>query len=148
MDALRVPDHVAGALNSMVRGFRKGVKPRESNDFASEARKCLNFSGSRAFSRQRRAHMADKLRIGCAAGEKIRARSGQAQGAIRSTAHHVRIRLVLPVIQPPAHGAKFKGTWRGERPASAAEAAHTRNSHTPLDDTWQAELRKFVVNIS
>lgn len=46
-----------GGLDSMVRGFRKGVKPREglspsgSNDIAQLARKWARFSGSGAFYR-------------------------------------------------------------------------------------------------
>jgi hypothetical protein len=92
--------------------------------------------------------MADESRIGSAASQEIGARRRQTQDTVRPPAHHICIRLILSIVEPPADGAQLKGSRRRERPASAAEAAHIRGLHTALDGACTAELRKIVVKIS
>src|ERR1700733_11050729 len=76
--------------------------------------------------------MAEKSRIGCPAGQEVRARSREAQHAIGTAADHIRIRFVLSIVLPPADGAQLKDSRNRERPASAAEATHICASHTGL----------------
>jgi hypothetical protein len=100
-----------------------------------------------AFRGQGRAYMTDEARIGSAAGQEVGACRRQTQPAVGTAAHYVCVRLILSIVEPPAHRAKLKGSRSIERPASAAEAAHIRGLHTALDDSCRAELRKLVVKI-
>jgi hypothetical protein len=102
---------------------------------------------SRALIGQRSAYVAHESRIGSAAGSEVGACHSQAQRAVGAAAHHICVRIILSIIEPPADGAELKRSRSGQRPASAAEAAHIRNLHTALDDRCRAELRKIVVKI-
>ena len=137
----------------MVRGFRKGVKQRRPCA-ALKVTVLLNSRTKRrilsrcALGRQWRTYVTDEPRIGGSAGQEVGARRGQAQDTVGTPAHHICIRLILSVVEPPADGAQLKGSRRRESPASAAEAAHIRGLHTALDGACTAELRKIVIKIS
>src|SRR6476469_2994665 len=111
----------------MVRGFREGVKPRPRAGDPARSRSLNSRTKRRvltdfAFGWKRSAHAAKESRIRGAVGEEVRACRGQAQAAIGPAAHHVGIRLILSVVQPPAHRAELKDSGSSERSAAAAQA--------------------------
>ena len=76
--------------------------------------------------------MTKKSRIGSPASQEVRARSGEAQYAVGTATHHIRIPFVLSIVLPPADGAELKDSRNRERPATAAQATHIGGLHTGL----------------
>jgi hypothetical protein len=109
-------------------------------------KRCILPGG--ALGRQGCAYVTDEARVGSAAGQEVGARRHQTQPAVGTAPHYICVRLILSIVEPPAHRAKLKASRSIERPASAAEAAHIRGLHTALDDSSRAELRKIVVKIA
>src|SRR5664279_3467316 len=89
-------------------------------------------TGRSLFLWPRLAHMHEEMGIRCTELQVVPAGLGEAEGAIYRMTHNIGIRIVLPIVVPPADGAEGHRVRRTQGPVTTAHTTSQR--HNRIDN--------------